>query len=185
MKPFRRQRQQYLFASALGVIGVVNLLFFLILYRPARSEYFGLQDSIEKTRALVQARRLTINRLERLNGQLETSAQDRARLVSGHFTPRVPGWSQILPELEEMVQAAGVKNLKQDYTIDSVPQYGLYSVKIRLPVSGTYSNVINFIKDLETSDRFFIINSIDVRGNATPGPVEITMNLSVETFFYQ
>jgi hypothetical protein len=185
MKTYRRQRQQYVFATLLGVIGVTNLLFFLILYRPVRSEYFALRESIEKTRGEVQSRRQKIGQLEKLNTQLETSAQDRQRLITRHFHPRVPGWSEILPQLESMVKHAGVKNLRQDYTIADTAEYGLYSVKITLPVTGPYSNVVNFIKDLEDADTFFIIDTIGLHGSAQPGSPEVTMALSIETFFYQ
>lgn len=185
MKTYRRQRQQYLFASLLGVIGVINLLFFLILYRPVRSEYFRLQDSIQRTGVEVQSRRRRIDQLEKLNAQLETSAQDRHQLFTMHFIPRNAGWSEILPQLDAMVQKASVKNAKKDYNIDQAPQYGLYSVKIRLPVTGLYSTVVNFIKDLENADTFFIINSIDVRGSATSGAPDVSMTLNLETFFYQ
>ena len=77
---YRRQRQQYVFAALLGVIGVVNLLFFFILYQPARSEYYGLQESIEKLHGQVQSRKQSVDRLEKLNAQLETSGQDRREL---------------------------------------------------------------------------------------------------------
>src|SRR3954462_15874922 len=104
MKGYRRQRQQYLFATLLGVIGVINVLFFFILYRPVRSEYFKLQDSIEKTHLEVRSRRQKIDQLEKLNAQLETSAQDRQRLFAAHFLPRDTGWSIIVPQLDAMVQ---------------------------------------------------------------------------------
>jgi Tfp pilus assembly protein PilO len=185
MKSYRRQRQQYIFASVLGVIAVVNLLFFLILYRPARSDYFRLQDSIQKARADIQTRRHKIERLEKLNAQLETSAQDRLQLITMHFIPKDTGWSEILPQLEGMVQRAGVKNTRKDYSPAETPQYGLYSVKIRLPVTGLYSNVVSLIKEIESADTFFIIESIDVRGSDASGVSEITMNLNLETFFYQ
>ena len=185
MKAFRRQRHQHLFASLLGVIGVINLLFFVILYRPARSEYFQLQDSIVKTRAEVQSRRERIDRLERLNGQLETSAQDRYRLYTTHFIPRNVGWSEILPQLNAMEQGAGAKNARKDFSIDGNPQYGLFSVKIRLPVTGLYSNAMDLIKEIEKADTFFIINSVDVRGGGSTGPADVSMNLNLETFFYQ
>jgi hypothetical protein len=183
MKTFPRRRQQYLFASLLGVIAAVNLLFFFILYTPARTEYFTLQDSIEKARMEIQTRRLRIDRLEKLNGQLETSAQDRHRLFTGHFIPWQAGWSEIVPQLEAMVQKAGVKNTRKDYSKEASAQYGLFSVKIRLLVTGPYANVMSFIQDLETAETFFIINSIDVRGG-TP-PADISMNLNLETFFFQ
>ena len=186
MKMYRRQRQQYLFAGLLGAIAVVNVLFFVILYQPARSQYFRLQDSIQKTQMEVNSRRQKIDRLEKLSKQLETSAQDKRALFTMHFIPRNVGWSETLPVLETAVQSAGVRNEIQSYSIDEAPQYGLYSVKIRLPVSGQYSNVVNFIRELEESNIFFIINSIDVRGRSEKqSNAGVEMNLNIETFFYQ
>ena len=187
MSLYRRQRQQYVFAALLGVIAVVNLLFFFILYQPARSEYYGLQESIEKLHAQVQSRKQSVDRLEKLNAQLETSGQDRRKLFTTHFISRATGYSQILPKLEMIAQHAGVKTTRKDYAIDEAPQYSLYSVKIRMPVTSGYSNIVDFIRSLENSDTFFIINSIDVRGtsSATPAAPEISLALSLETFFYQ
>ena len=185
--PYRRQRQQYLFAGLLGMLAVINLLFFLILYRPIRSEYYQLQDSIEKLRSGVQSRQQSMERLEKLSAQLETSEQDRQRLILGHFIPRSAGFSEILPKLDAMAQRAGVHKTRVVYSIDDIPQYGLYSVTIRIPVTAEYPNIANFIKDIENSDTFFIIDSIDIRGaasDATPG-VMVSLDLSLETFFYQ
>jgi hypothetical protein len=184
---YRRQRQQYLFAGLLGVVAVINLLFFLILYAPARLEYYRLRDSIGTLRTEVQVREKAVDRLERLSAQLETSEQDRRRLYTTHFFHRDNGYSQILPKLDAMAQSAGVISTRKGYSIDETPQYGLYSVKITVPVTGGYSNVVRFIKDLESSDTFFIINSIDVRGTDTPTAVntEISLDLGLETFFYQ
>jgi hypothetical protein len=185
MKTYRRQRQQYFFAGLLGVIAVVNVLFYFILFRPARSEYFGLQESIRKTRAETESRRQKIGQLEKLSTQLETFAQDRSQLITRHFLPRSPGWSQLLPLLEASVLKAGVKNQRQNYSIDPAPQYGLYSVKINLPVSGRYPNVVNLLKELEESQTFFIINSIDVSGGSDNAPAsDLVMALNLETFFY-
>ena len=186
MKTYRRQRQQYFFAGVLGTIFAVNVLFYVILFRPARSDYKGLQESIKTERVDVASRTQRIDRLDKLSKQLETSAQDRAQLITRHFLPRTPGWSELLPLLEEGLQKTGVKNQHQDYTIDQAPQYGLYSVKIRLPVTGLYPNVVNLLKELEESQTFFIINSIDVQGNSeTSTSRDVVMALNLETFFYQ
>lgn len=184
---YRRQKQQYFFAGILGVIAVVNLLFFLILYRPARSEYFQLQDSIQRLHREITVQRQNVERLERLSAQLETSEQDRRRLFTSHFIERKIGFSQIIPQLEDMAVSTGVKKPRVEYSIDEAPHYGLYSVKIRIPVQGGYPNVVNFIKEIESSDTFFIIGSIDVRGsaNAAQVPTDISLALNLETFFYQ
>ena len=189
MRTYRRQRKQFLYGSLLAVIGVVNLLFFFILYQPARSEYYRLQDSTQRFRREIETRRQRIDMLERLNAQLATLEQDRQRLFLMHFIPRNAGWSEILVRLDGMIREAEVQNTHKDYGIDQAPQYGLYSVKIRIPVLGSYPNVVNFIKDLETSETFFIIDSIDLRGSASspsgPGSADISLALNLETFFYQ
>jgi len=185
MKVYPRRRNQFVFVSLLGLIGVINVLFFFILYRPVRSEYFRLQTSIEKARADVQSRRLKIDRLEKLSAQLETSAQDRQRLYTSHFIPKETGWSAILTKLDSMVQGSVVKNIRKDYATADAAQYGLVSIKIRLPVMGLYPSIMKFINEIETADTFFIINSIDVRAAETAGTSDVLMNLNIETFFYQ
>ena len=80
---------------------------------------------------------------------------------------------------------AGVKNQRQNYSIDQAAQYGLYSVKITLPVTGRYPGVIKLLKELEESQTFFIINSIDVQGGSENAPAsDLEMALNLETFFY-
>ena len=182
---YPRQKQQYLFASLLGALALINLLFFLILYGPARSEYYRLQDSIRTFRAESASRTRTLERLEKLSAQLETSEQDRNQLVKMHFIPRADGFSKILPELDGLVRGAGLQKTRVDYEIDDAPQYGLYSVKMKLPLIGGYSDVIDFIRELEKSDTFFIIDSIDVRNTSSTNSPDIALTLGVETFFYK
>lgn len=184
MKTYRRQRQQYFFAGLLGAFAVINVLFFVILYYPARGEYIRLRDSIQKTRAEVESRTQKIAALDKLSKQLETSAQDKSQLIAAHFLPRTPGWSELLPLIEGALRTAGVKNQRVNFGIDEAPQYGLYSVKIILPVSGPYSGIINFLKELEESQTFVIINSINVQSNSVTAG-ELAMALNLETFFYQ
>lgn len=184
----RRQRQQLLLTVVVLVTGMVNLLFFLILYGPARSEYFGLQNSIERQQAEILSRQRDINRLERISEQLKTSEQDRRELFTSRFVRRDIAFSETPNELEHLANAAGVRKSVVNYSIAEVPQYGLYSLKMRMPVEGAYANICSFIKRLETAQTFFVIDSIDVRNavNSAPGETgRIALSLSLETFLYQ
>jgi hypothetical protein len=187
---YRRQRQVYLFTALVVTIAVVNGLFFLILYEPTRSEYFRLQDSIRRLHAETANRSALLRQKDKIASQLETSNQDRTALVTKHFIPLDVGFVQVQPELDRFAQRAGVKKSRVDETRDSTPQFGLYSVKIKIPVQGVYSNIVNFIKQIESSDTFYIIRAIDVRSstgdNSFPGtPTDISLDLTLETFFYQ
>jgi hypothetical protein len=190
---YRRQRQQYLLAAVVGVVGVVNVLFFLILYQPARSEYFSLKDSVQPLKAQAIMNQVNVARLERLSTQLETTGQDRRLLFTGHFIKKDLGFAVVVPDLDEMEERAGVrKGIHTDYsTPDPVAQYGLFSVKIKLPIQGSYPSVVNLLKELETSDKFYIINSIELHGGDTRAPGQpsgnglVSLDMALETFFYQ
>ena len=184
---YRRQKQQYIFAAALGAIAVLNILFFLILHRPARNEYFDLQDSIAGLNQDIQSRHHAVERLEKLNAQLETSEQDRHTMYTSHFLRRDIGYSEILPELENIAQRIGVRKSRVEYSQATMPQYGLYSVKIQIPVDGSYPNIVRFIQDLENGETFFIIEGISLRGaddTASRGG-SVSLSMGLETFFYQ
>ena len=187
----RRQKRQLLFAGFLGVIAVVNLLFYLILLRPASSDYFNLQGSIDQLKSQNAVSNLTVQRLQKTSLQLERFEQDRAGLFNMHFIKFDPGFAELSPRLEQMAVLAGVRRPVVDFTRDEIKQYGLYSVKIKIPVQGTYTNAVNFIKSLETSDTFFLINSIDVKsgddegGGVAKSVGAVSLSLDLETFFYK
>jgi len=188
----RRQRRQVLIAGFLGAIAVINLLFFFILLRPVRSDYFNLQGSIDQLRSQIAVSNLTVKRLETTSSQLDRFELDRSGLFNKHFIKYDPGFAELSPTLEQMAIKSGVLRPVVDYTRDELKQYGLYSVKINIPVQGTYSNAVNFIKSLETADTFFLINSIEVKSSEGEGGAAgakpagtVSLSLTLETFFYK
>lgn len=187
---YKRQRRQFIFAAAVGAIAIVNVLFFLILHRPARADYFRLQSSSDTLRNEAVAKRADLTRMERLATQLETSDQDRRALYTAHFIEREAGYAEILPILDRLAGQTGVRKSRVDYAAEPLPEYSLYSLKIRLPVQGAYSNIVRFMQELETADTFFIIDSIDVRSDVPDNSFQqssgsISLFLNMETFFYQ
>jgi len=186
----RRQRHLYVLTGLVVTIAVINVLFFLILFAPARSDYFGFQESIRRLRDETSTRTVQLRQKEKIAAQLETSNQDRTALISRHFIPLDVGFVKVQPDLDRFAQRAGVRKSRVDETRDATPQFGLYSVKIKIPVQGSYSNIVNFIKEIENSETFYIIRSVDVRTSAEgtfPSGVgdNIALDLTLETFFYQ
>ena len=206
----RRQKRQLVFAALLATIILSNILFFFILLRPARSDYFNLQGSIDDLRRQLGVSKMTRVKLEKTGDQLERFDQDREMLFANHFIKFDPGFAELSPRLSQMAIQAGVLRPIVDFGREEIKQYGLYSVKIKIPVQGTYSNAVNFIKMLESSNTFFLIETIEVKSNdltesapaapagrvvaasgnppaaaaaSTPGGVALT--LALETFFYK
>jgi len=185
----RRRRNLYLFTGIVMTIAIVNAMFYIILYRPTRSEYYRLQDSIGRLRLDASNREARVSQKEKIGSQLEMSDKDRQTLYVKHFIPFASGYARVLPDLDRMAQQAGVRWSRGDFSKEAIPQYGLYLVKLRFPVQGAYVNVVNFIKELEKSETFYIIDSVDVRSGGDnsfqPAAGNITLSLSAETYFYR
>jgi hypothetical protein len=184
---YRRQKRQLLFGGLLGAIALANALFFVILYQPARTSYFGLKDSIARLQTQAATSQRSVARLEAISVQLEHSDADRKDLFTSHFVSREAGFAALLPLLNEMCARTGVIKNRVNFDEEKIEKYGLETVKIKIPVQGGYSNIVSFIKELENSDTMFIVDTIDVRpgSDSVPGGNGLELNLGLETFFYR
>ena len=81
-----------------------------------------------------------------------------------------------------MARASGIERGLEQYDIADVPQFGVYPVAILMPARGTYSSVRHFIEELETSERFFLLDSIGMV-RSEDGGGELDIQLSMSTFF--
>jgi Tfp pilus assembly protein PilO len=200
---YRRRRNQYIFAGLLAVIAVLNVLFFFILNRPVQAEYESLEESIRDLRAQVGRNKGYFTNLERTSTQLDRFDKDKNALLMKHLIQRNDGYSQIVSTLDSIVQKSGVRKTVVNYSLNLKQQAGLNPVLISIPLQGSYSSVVDFIRELETSDMFFLINSIDLdssegrsqavnlnnAGNAgsisAGNPGSVSLSLALETYFYQ
>jgi hypothetical protein len=189
---YRRQRQQYFFAGLLAIFAVMNVLFFFILNRPARVEYERLEESIRQLRAQAGTNKVYFDRLDKTSTQLDRFDKDKNALLMKHLIHRASGYSQIVSTLEGIVQRTGVRSTRIAYTPDPMPHAGLNTVAVTIPLEGSYSSIVNFIRQVENSDTFFLITAINLTGsaqssnaNASAGPGTVALSLALETYFYQ
>ena len=196
---YRRQRQQFVFAGFLVMLAAVNVLFLFILNRPAQADYANLQDSIKTSKAQAALNRQRLAALQKTSTQLADFDKDKNALLKRHLLERNVGYSEIVTRLDSLVQKTGVKKTRVTYGLNPTPQAGLSAVSITIPLEGNYSNVVNFIREIENSNTFFLITSIDLAtsqpstpqspqaplGAAPASTGGVALSLAMETYFYQ
>jgi len=208
---YRRQRKQFIFAILLIVIAVLNGLFYLILNRPARNEYAELQKSIGQLQLEIEKSEEARKALEDYTRKIKDFDKDKNNLLMTHLIQRGTGYSQILSKIDGVAQKAGVKKTHVSYTLNQTPIDGLSQLAIVIPLEGPYSNIVNFIRELESSDTFFVIDAITLEATSgqavvpaqtasapfgAPRPVvaptpptnsggAVSLALAVETYLYQ
>lgn len=195
---YRRQRKQYIFAIILAAVAVVNVLFFFILTRPSQTEYASLQTEITQLQKQISDSQRFFTNLRGTSEKLETFEGDKNALLMMHLVQRNQGYSQIQGKLNAILQKSGVKYSAIRYNLNPEQQAGLNSLAINVPVEGNYTNVVKFIRELETSDTFFLITAINVERTTLQEPARpaaftntaaaggaVALSLTLETFFYQ
>jgi Tfp pilus assembly protein PilO len=197
---YRRQRQQYVFAIFLAVVVIVNLLFYFILTRPSQTEYATLQREIETLQKEAKNSETYLRSLTEAAGKLATFERDKNALLMMHLVQRNQGYSQIQFKLNSILSKSGVKYSSIRYNLNPDSVAGLNAVSIVVPVEGNYTNVVNFIRELENSDTFFLISQINLERTTVQEPVAgrpatiannaasagaVALSLTLETYFYQ
>jgi Tfp pilus assembly protein PilO len=177
---YHRQKQKYLFGTIVAVFLGVSILAFLILYLPLRSELRGLEASIDRFTSERVTRATDLDRLQQIENQLGESRTERLRFLAARIVPREEGFAAILPDLERLAQIAGIRRSQVRYSLDPVPQFGVYRIQIDLPVQGSYLAVTRFIRELETAETLFILDSIGLNRSQTG---ELDLSLGLTTFF--
>ena len=112
---YRRQRSQYVFAGFLAVIALVNVLFFFILNRPARTEYASLEKSIKQLRLQAGANKRNFTSLEKTSTDLDRFEKDKRSLEMMHLVHRPLGYSHIVSTLDGLVLRAGLKKTRVNF----------------------------------------------------------------------
>ena len=180
---YPRRKQQYAFAVLVGLVVVAVVLFFALFYLPVRAEYAGLDAAILELRAGIVQEKGTLERLEAAERRLEEAKEGRALFLSSSLVPRELGYAAMLPELDQMARSAGIERGRVQYDIGSLPQFGVYPVAILMPARGNYASVRRFIELLETSEKFFLLDSIAMIQAEGGAAGELDVQLTMSTFF--
>jgi hypothetical protein len=197
---YRRQRKQYIFAGFLAVIALVNVLFFFILNRPARTEYASLEKSIKQLRLQAGANKRNFTSLQKTSTDLDRFEKDKRSLEMMHLVHRPMGYSHIVSTLDGLVLRAGLKKTRVNFNTELKPHAGLNSVSMTVPLDGNYSNIVGFIRELEKSETFFLITTISLESSSSQPNGQVSnviannnsgtagnvgLSLAMETYFYQ
>ena len=179
---YRRQKTQYLFAGGIGIIAVIAALFFLILYLPARVDYSRLNASIRSLESEIVEQSAVLEQLEELDRSVDEVQTESLRFLAARFIPREQGFAAMLPDLDRLAEMAGINRNRVQYVVDG-PQFGVYAISINIPVQGNYSEITRFIRELERSDMFFILDSIGLGTSSSDIPGSLDLSLNLTTFF--
>lgn len=182
---YPRERHQFVFGGVVAATGVVALLFFFTVYLPMKTEFNGMNASIEQLDAGSRARETELARLEALSDRLDQARGERARFLGARLIPRDDGFASMIPDLERLAGVSGITRDRATYNTSEEVRFGLHAVTFSMPVRGSYASLTRFIEELERADTFFILDSIQMRRARADEVGDLDLLLNGTTFFAQ
>lgn len=183
MSLYPREKLQYAFAAVVALTAIANALFYLLVLAPSDDTVSAVVEDIARLEAEVVVRTAHLERLEDMDGQLDRAQSERLGFLSERVIPRSEGFSALILEKERQAQFAGLTPQRTTYQYTEDPRFGLYAVNINMPLVGDYDSLTRFVRALEESETFFILDQISLASAGTGQPDELSMLLNFTTYF--
>ncbi len=180
---YPREKLQYTFAGVVALAAIANAAFYFLVFAPAGEGVSAVSGDIARLEAEIVVRTAHLERLEDMDGQLDAAQSERLGFLSERVIPRREGFSALILEKERQAQFAGLSPQRVTYQYTEEPQFGLHAVNINMPLLGDYDSLTRFIRALEESETFFILDQISLARAGTEQPDELSMLLNFTTYF--
>lgn len=158
-RPFWKKRRFYL---SLVCLASANLVVYgVVTYRLATKQERLAKEEASLTGEIASRQQV----LDDLRTEQERVARNDAvaeEFWSDVVKPRTPGLTEAVAEIDRLAKQTGVERGRTSYSQDELP-VGLSEVNVRMPLEGTYFDLLRFINLMERSERFFLVREIALR----------------------
>lgn len=168
----------------LGILGALALTlgWNTFLRAPKANERADLQEQVKSAQAEAEALQATLTRLQKLARNIEANQAEFARL--GHLVPDTPDMAGFIRAMNDI---AAQSQVDWASLVPSTPVPGVaggpYSIGLSISIRGTFFQVLDYLKRLETLERLVVVDSVNLgSGGGSGGAPILAVGLEARTF---
>lgn len=183
MRPARRPSLRRLLLYAWGALLVANLGVLLAFTLPRTLAERNLERRAQQLRADVEAARERNQSLKARDELAVRNASDMGRFYRAVVGSREQTLLPVLRELEAAARELQLTTGSQSYEAKPLDGGPLVRFRIRLPVSGSYRQVVAFLDRIEHSSLFLTVDEIRLRERPQDGAGAADLSLIFSAYF--
>jgi len=169
-------------SAALGVLLLLNLGFYLLLNMPRLRALSDLTSGRDAVRQELAVRSRDCRAMRDLVAQYDEESSTLQDFFDRRLGRQIETMTAIQQEIRSMAVQFRIDPESIDYRPAKVEGTDLTRFQITIPLVGGYPNLRQFINELESSTRLFIIDSIELTG-ARGGGVMLSLTIRISTYF--
>jgi Tfp pilus assembly protein PilO len=178
-QPFWRRRLLPVVVIAAG-LNLLVLVAFTVprSWRLSRvaSRAGSLREEVARERALTTAQRMLVD-------TAQGNARDLERFYRDLVERREESLLPTLEEIETMARQPGLAAGKRGYTREAIKDTPLTRVAIKLPLEGSYQNLVGFLEEVERGKRFLTVDKIALSPNRDDRGSRAKLQVELSAFF--
>lgn len=177
----RRKPSRQVVVAVLALLAAFDLGFWLIAVQPAAARATEREAAVTALEKLVEQKRQSIGNLRQSVTRVAQARETGEELLGELTFERQRTFSELLTELGDASQQAGVEMRETDYALEEISgneNYGMVSVTANF--RGRYENLVKLLNRLDRSSDFLIVESLGARPREDTGDLQIS--LRIDTF---
>jgi Tfp pilus assembly protein PilO len=164
-------------------VAAFNLLVFVAFTLPRTwrlgrvvSRAVTLREEVAQERSLTAAQKARVESAEGNRRDVERFYKEMVKRPEESLLPT-------LQEIEVMAHQPGLVAGKRGYTREALKGVPLTRVSIRLPLEGSYQNLVGFLEQVERGKRFLTVDKVALSHNTTENGGEAKLQVELSAFF--
>ncbi len=165
-------------ARAALLLLALNVAVFLVFTLPRTLQERSLASRVATLRAEAQRERGQVEALRQRAQAIQANENDARRFFHEIVKSRQ---ATLLPALAEIHQAAAAEGLElgqESYSRNDLKETALVRLRISLPVKGSYGQLVGFLRRLERSKSFVVVDTLGLASEESGGEASLDIGLS-------
>ncbi len=166
--------------SGLAILVLAQLPVYFFWIRPEMEVDNKASQRLEAIQAEVVLKEKALLVLRNFDAGLTKSHTSFRDFAQKHLFAADRAGSELLGDLEQISQEAGLLRNRVSYRFDDKPLFGLQRIDFSIPVEGSYSSIRRFLNILEKRPQFILVDSIAMESDreGQGGGIRMELNLS-------
>ena len=169
---------------ALVFVGVAaaNVLLFALATRPSVRRLTEVTEEASPRLAALKARATEVEAREAYLAGLKQAQADLETLAEKVLSSKKRRMIEVQFEVDRLARQFGVNLDRMEIENEPIPAAGVERFAMTLPLEGGYANLRRFLRAVEESEKFLIVEHVAL-GTGKEGGVLLQLNITLATYF--
>ena len=166
---------------AIALVVLLDLLLIVVNWRASPTDPKALQrhKSVQQRQHDLLA--ADVNRAANIRQSLPAVQQQSDEFFARELREASSGYSSVVADLGAIAKEAGLNTSAVTFRQREIANRGVVEVEVSATVEGAYPSLVKFIKGLERSHNFYVLDSLALASGL--GGTGVRLNLQLRTYF--